>query len=260
MSEFKTLILAREGGRCFVTLNRPEVRNAIDATMGGELMAVFESLAEDRAVRAIVLRGAGGHFCAGGDIKERKAQGEAELRERNERGGRLFQAIDNMPQAVVAVVEGAALGGGLGMACVADVTIVHKDARFGMPETTLGIPPAQIAPYVVRRIGLTQARRLAVTAARFDGVEAQRLGIAHFVADDTAGLEARLDEILGRIEKCGPEAIAATKAIMLEVGTLSADQQIESSARRFAAAVASEEGREGHAAFAERRPPRWASG
>ncbi len=254
----RTLDLRREGIALHVTLDRPEARNAIDETMAGELHAVFDWARQAADVRAVVLRGAGGNFCAGGDIKERKRQSRAELEARNARGGLLFHKINTMPQAVVAVVEGAALGGGFGMACVADVTIVMRDAKFGMPETTLGIPPAQIAPYVVKRVGLAQARRLAVTAARFDGAEAARLGIAHLVCADAAELEATLAQVLRRIARTGPGAVAAIKEIMLKVGTMPDEELIAFSAARFADCVASDEGREGHAAFTEKRKPRWA--
>src|SRR4029079_5328179 len=131
-----------------------------------------------RDVRVMVLRGTGGHFCAGGDIKDMaKARmstlkaGEPDPVGAVKRAfGRAITKVDRAPQAVVAVLEGAVLGGGFGLACVADVAIAHAGANFGLPETSLGLPPAQIAPFLVRRLGLSQARRLAVTGARLSGV------------------------------------------------------------------------------------------
>ncbi|HZD25695.1 MAG TPA: enoyl-CoA hydratase-related protein [Alphaproteobacteria bacterium] len=264
LPDCETLALSRDGGRVHLTFNRPDVRNAMNNRMGEEFNAVLEALERDRTVRAIVLRGAGGHFSAGADIKERRQQAEETappgsdpLAERNARGGRMFLKLNAMPQVVIAAVEGAALGGGFGIACVADVTLVTRDARLGMPETTIGVAPAQIAPFVVKRIGLTQARRLALTGARIDGAEAWRLGIAHDLCDDTAALEARLEEVLQAVERCGPEANAVTKEIMLAVGSMPDEEMVQFSAARFAALNRSAEGLEGQRAFIEKRAPDW---
>src|SRR5690606_32924520 len=134
---------------------------------------------DDRTVRAVVLRGAEGHFCAGGDIKDmanaRASVGKTEADPfftLNREFGRLITAVNQAPQTVIVVAEGAVLGGGFGLACVSDVAIAAASAKFGLPETGLGVIPAQIAPFVVTRIGLTQARRLALLGARFDGAEA----------------------------------------------------------------------------------------
>jgi isohexenylglutaconyl-CoA hydratase len=242
LPDCETLALSRDGGRVHLTFNRPDVRNAMNNRMGEEFNAVLEALERDRTVRAIVLRGAGGHFSAGADIKERRQQAEETappgsdpLAERNARGGRMFLKLNAMPQVVIAAVEGAALGGGFGIACVADVTLVTRDARLGMPETTIGVAPAQIAPFVVKRIGLTQARRLALTGARIDGAEAWRLGIAHDLCDDTA----------------------VTKEIMLAVGSMPDEEMVQFSAARFAALNRSAEGLEGQRAFIEKRAPDW---
>jgi len=260
----ETLLLDRQGGRVFVTFNRPEVRNAINQRMGEEFDAVLDALRQDASVRAVVLRGAGGHFCAGADIKERRREAEDDLppgvdplAERNARGGRMFAKLNGLPQVVIAAVEGAAMGGGFGFACVADVTLITRDARLGMPETSIGVAPAQIAPFVVKRIGLTQARRLALTGARIDGEEAWRLGVAHELCADGAALDARLEQILQAVERCGPRANAVTKEIMLTVGSLSDDDMVAFSAERFAALNRSDEGLEGQRAFEEKRRPNW---
>lgn len=264
LPQCETLLLRRDGGRLYLTFNRPAVRNAINNQMGEEFSAVIDAVAADRSIRAMVMRGAGGHFCSGADIKERRGQaagkapsGVDPLAERNARGGRMFLRLNSLPQVVIAAVEGAAMGGGFGFACVADVTLVTRDARLGMPETSIGVAPAQIAPFVVKRIGLTQARRLALTGARIDGAEAVRLGIGHELCDDAAALEARLEQVLQAVERCGPEANAVTKEIMLAVGTMPDDDMVEFSAARFAALNRSAEGLEGQQAFIHKRPPTW---
>jgi isohexenylglutaconyl-CoA hydratase len=158
---------------------------------------------------------------------------------------------------VVVLVEGAAIGGGLGLACVGDVTLVTADARFRLSETSLGIPPAQIAPFVTERVGLTQARRLMLTGARFKGAEALALGIAHGVATDTADLEAQCETILGHIKACAPGANAVTKGILFESVRRPRAETLDFASRGFAQCMLSPEGLEGVAAFVEKRPASW---
>ncbi|NQD93731.1 enoyl-CoA hydratase/isomerase family protein, partial [Pseudomonas sp. CrR25] len=136
--------------------------------------------------------------------------------------------------------------------------IARQDAQFGLPETSLGVLPAQIAPFVVARIGLTQARRLALTAARFDGAEAARLGLVHFSEGDGEALEQRLAETLGQIRRCAPQANARTKALLLASEQEPLDQLLDDAAEQFAAAVTGAEGVEGTLAFVQKRAPNWA--
>ena len=150
------------------------------------------------------------------------------------------------------------MAGGLGMVCTGDVVAVTRDARFAMTETTLGIPPAQIAPFVVQRLGLSTARRLMLTAARFDGEEAGRLGLADFVVNDGDGLEQIEAEIKSQVMRCAPGAVAVTKEIALATRHLPRQDMLEFSARGFARCMLSEEGREGVASFLEKRKPVWA--
>lgn len=259
---FDTLLLRRDGPTLHVTFNRPEQRNAINGQMSRELARVVDGVVCDKSIRVIVLRGAGGNFCAGGDIKERRAEAENEggaqdpLMERNRRAGLLFRKFERLPQTTIALVEGAAFGGGLGYACLTDITIVARNARLGMPETSIGVAPAQIAPFVVRRIGLTRARQLALTAERFDGAKALEYGLAHYLGEDHQ-MDTLLQDVIAKILRCGPEANAATKRIMLAVGTMPEDELIRHSAEIFAELNRGAEGREGQAAFAEKRKPRW---
>lgn len=257
----ETLLLELDGGVLHVTLDRPDSRNAMSLAMVGELRATLAAVRHDESVRAIVLRGAGGHFCAGGDIKDMagaRTQGVEAYRELNRAFGTLLEEAQNAPQVLVAVLQGAVLGGGFGLACVSDVAIAAQDARFGLPETTLGILPAQIAPFVAKRIGLTQARRLALTAARFDGGEALRLGLVHYCEAGPDALEQRLAEVLGQIRQCAPQANARTKALLLASEREALGPLLDRAAEQFAAAVTGAEGVEGTLAFVQKRKPEWA--
>lgn len=255
----KTVLLEPHNGVLHVTLNRPESRNAMSLEMVTELRAVMADVAGDKAVRALVISGAGGHFSAGGDVKDMaRAGATGGLQALNRAFGSLLQEVEALPQVVIVVLQGAVLGGGLGLVCVSDVAIADHQAQFGLPETSLGLLPAQIAPFVVKRIGLTQARRLALTAARFDGVEALRLGLVHFVEHDSQALAERVDEVLGQVLRCAPGANARTKALVLASGEQALGPLLDQAAEWFAEAVRGEEGIEGTQAFVQKRKPRWA--
>jgi isohexenylglutaconyl-CoA hydratase len=257
----ETLLLNLEAGVLTVSLNRPDSRNAMSLAMVTDLRATLNAVRHDPNVRAIVLRGAGGHFCAGGDIKDmagaRAAGGDA-YRNLNRAFGSLLEEAQGVPQVLIAVLEGAVLGGGFGLACVSDIAICQQDAKFGLPETTLGILPAQIAPFVVKRIGLTQTRRLALTAARFNGSEAERLGLVHFSEVDSQAVDARLQQVLSQVRLCAPGANAQTKALLLASEHEALGALLDRAAEQFAAAVTGPEGVEGTLAFVQKRAPKWA--
>lgn len=245
-------------------LNRPELRNAVSPPMVREILATFAAIADDRSVRVVVLRGAGGTFCAGGDIKSMSVAGEPppgatdELKENNRRFGAMMDTVNAAPQAVIAAVEGYAMGGGFGLACVADITIATADAKFGMTEVTIGVVPAAISPFVVKRIGLTAARRLAVSGARLDATEAAAIGIAHRTVADATALDALVSDSCNQILKCAPGAVAATKRLMLRAaGPTPMPELLDDAAESFAAAVRGPEGREGTRSFVEKRKPSW---
>jgi isohexenylglutaconyl-CoA hydratase len=258
------LILERSGSVLTVWLNRPEAKNSLSTEMVDELHAVLDAAAGDATLRTVIIRGKGGVFCAGGDIKGFKSnlQGgtptEEEVAAGNRTFGDLMIKLNEQPQTVVMLVEGAAIGGGLGLCCVGDVTIVTRDTKFRLSETSLGIPPAQIAPFVTERVGLTQARRLMLTGARFKGEEAVQYGIGHILATDSADLESICTQVLSQIALCAPGANAVTKRIMFEATRRPRAQALDFAARGFASCMLSAEGREGVAAFLEKRKPTWA--
>ncbi len=256
--------LERKGPVLHLWLNRPEVKNALSAQMVREIQATFDAIRDDRSVRVVVIRGAGGTFCAGGDIKNMQAASAPEpgavdeTRAGNRRYGAMLQTIDEAPQATIAVVEGAALGGGIGFASTADITIAKADAQFAMTEVMLGVVPAAISPFVVRRIGLTAARRVAVSGARLDGHAAKAFGFVHEVAETTEMLEALIAATINQILKCAPGAVAETKRLMLRAATaMPMTELLDHAADSFAAAVRSDEGHEGTSAFVDKRKPSW---
>ncbi len=238
----------------------------MNRAMVGELRAALGRAENEEAVRVLVLRGAGGHFCAGGDVSEmaqaRAATKEAEadpIAELSAEFGRIALAFSRTNLPVIAIVEGAVMGGGFGIACTADVVIASTTARFRLPETSLGVVPAQIAPFLVERLGYSEAKRLAVTGARLDAAAAKATGLVHEVVEPDA-LDVCLDRVLGEILASGPEAIAATKALLGRLHSPVADADIQHAAAVFAKAARSDEAMEGMTAFVQKRKPRWARG
>lgn len=263
-----TLLIERFDSVAHVTLNRPDCRNAMSLFMLSELNALFDSIQDDLSMRAVVIRGCNGHFCAGGDIKDmatartRAASANANpaqsFYELNRAFGKLILRANTLPQVLITVLEGAVLGGGFGLACVSDVGIAARTAQFGLPETGLGVIPAQIAPFVVQRVGLTQARRLALLGERFDGTEAVRLGVAHLLAETPGDIEKLLNDVLGKVKRCAPRANRVTKALIHQVGHTELDSLLDQAAQQFADVVLGEEGTEGTLAFVQKRLPTWA--
>lgn len=260
----ETIRVRDEGPVRHVTLDRPDKRNAMSLAMVTELEAVLSALTAD-GVRVVVLRGAGGHFSAGGDVSDmataaaKPVDGVDPIAVMNRRFGTLLQRVDRLPQAVVAVCEGAVMGGGLGLACIADVTIAVDGARFRLPETSLGIPPAQIAPYLVQRLGYSQARRLAVTGETLSAAEAHRLHLAHHHVQPNA-LDATLARVLTAIGRCEPGALATTKALVAEVGSRDLSDTLDRAAAGFAEHARRPQAQQGFAAFLQRTAPPWAFG
>lgn len=257
------LLIDIDDGVLTITINRPHKRNAMNDAVVAGIMQTFDVIADNREIRAVVLRGSEGHFCAGGDIsgmKETSSREEAEKTswEFNRVFGRMCTQVNRAPQVVITCLQGAVLGGGFGLACISDVAIADANAKFGLPETGLGIIPAQIAPFVVMRVGLTKARQLALLGERFGGETARDQGIVHYVTDGPEAMQAQLEDVLGKLKRCAPNATAVTKQLMLDVGSAPLEQLLDRAADDFTAAINSPEGKEGTAAFVEKRLPNWA--
>ncbi|MEK7344430.1 MAG: enoyl-CoA hydratase-related protein [Pseudomonadota bacterium] len=250
----------------WVTLHRPETRNALSPEMVAELAHAFIQAAHDDAVRAVVLRGSAGFFSAGGHVGNFQSRLQATDHtevdpavNRNRAFGHLLQALTALPMPVLAVVEGAAMGGGMGLACCADIVLATEDARFALSETGLGLIPAQIAPFVQARVGRRVALRLGLSGERVSGALAQSLGLVDALAADSDALNALQAQWLNRILACGPQANRALKALLSRdvAGDHSLGAWLDDAAQRFAQCLRGE-GAEGIAAFRERRPAAWA--
>lgn len=246
-----------------VSLARAQVHNAFDASLIADLRATFAAIAreEPTALRVVVLGGDGASFCAGADIAWMRAAMSLDV-EGNEQDAMamadMFETIDTCPVPVIARVQGAALGGGMGLCAVSDLVIAESGAKFGFTETRLGILPAVISPFVVAKIGESHARALFPGGRRFDAVRAQRIGLVHEVVEGDAALDAAIEAAIGDVLAAGPTAARAAKAIVREVRGLSHGSSKWHTARVIARQRVTAEAREGFAAFDEKRRPAWA--
>jgi len=245
-----------------VTLARPDVHNAFDASVIAELAAAFTTLAREApaTLRTVVLAGDGPSFCAGADIAWMRAATRLEV-EGNEQDAmamaEMFETIDTCPVPVIARVHGAALGGGMGLCAVADLVIAESGTRFGFTETRLGILPAVISPFVIAKIGESNARALFPGGRRFDATRAQRIGLVHEIVEGEEALDTAVETAIADLLAAGPTAARAAKSIVREVRGLGHGSTKWHTARVIARQRVSAEAREGFAAFEERRRPEW---
>jgi methylglutaconyl-CoA hydratase len=258
------LRVARDGSIARVTLTRPEVRNAFNAALIGELRTAFEALAAEPpdALRAVVLGGEGRTFCAGADVEWMRGSIGLSV-EDNERDAAamadMFAAIDVCPVPVIARVQGAALGGGMGLCAVADIVLATADATFGFTETKLGIIPAVISPFVLAKIGESAARALFPSGERFGAQRAREISLVHEVLPDERALDERLEAVLGELRSAGATALRAAKALVRDQRGLTRAEARILTVRAIARQRTSPEGQEGLTAFTEKRPPAWGS-
>ena len=255
---YETLLVGTDArGVAVVTLNRPEKRNALSGLMIEELSALAGVLAADDTVRVVVLRGADGHFCAGGDLNWMKAQIDADGATRAREAGKLagmLSAWNRLPKPVIGRVEGSAFGGGVGMACICDVAVAAPGAKFGLTETKLGLIPATIGPYVIARLGEGKARRVFMSSRVFDAAEAVDLGVVARVADD---LDAAIEAEVAPYLICAPGAVAEAKALALQLGGAPGEDEIAASVNALVTRWESAESGEGVAAFFDKRKAAW---
>ena len=263
LPEVKAVKLDLEDEWLTISFNQPEKRNALTEELTNDLKNIIETTKDDLTIRGVTMRGEGGIFCAGGDLKMFKTgfqggeQGKSDVTQASKLTGKFFEMVNSYPKPVIMSVEGAAMAGGLGLMTTGDVVIVTKDCKFSLTETTLGIPPAQIAPFIVARVGLSKARRLMLTAARLNGSDAYEIGLADFLAEDADELKKIENEIKKGVMKCAPKANAVTKEIVLATRYMSKDEMIEFAANGFAECMLSPEGLEGISSFIEKRKPKW---
>jgi len=256
------LIVRREGAVEHVVLNRPGVRNAFNRPLVAELHGWAGRAAADRGVRAAVLTGAGGSFCAGADlawmlatIAQPRHENVAEAREL----ASMFELLDSVPFPLIGRVQGPALGGGTGLVAVCDIVVAAERAVFGFTEVKLGLVPSVIAPYVLAKIGRSAARELFLTGARFDAAKARAIGLVHEVVPE-GDLDAAVSRHVREILSAGPEAVGAAKLLIGDLWPLSKSDALEVTSDTIASRRVSDEGQEGMKAFLEKRRPRWVAG
>lgn len=264
LPETEKIICERDGGWLTIWFNSPENRNALSKQLTTEFIDVLKSVKDDRSIRGVTLRGKDAMFCSGGDLKgffadQSSDDPKAGFRKMNREAGDLFDLVLGLPQVVVAYVQGAAIAGGLGLMCCADIIIVEETAKFSLTETMIGIAPAQIAPIVVARTGLPIARRIMLTGARFTGANTPDYNLSDYVVANEAEYDAVLKDLKKGIYNCAPGAIGLTKEILMATAHLDRDGQKDFAADKFADAITSDEGREGIASFVQKRKPSWAT-
>jgi methylglutaconyl-CoA hydratase len=252
-------ILISPGPVTTVTLNRPDVRNAFDEHVIRELTEWATSVPADGSVRVVILQGAGSVFSAGADVQwmsKMIAYSREENLEDARRAASMLLAIDSIPVPVIGRIHGAALGGGAGLAAVCDVVVAADDAVFGFTEVALGILPAMISPYVVRKIGVSAARELCLSGARFSAARALQIGLVHEVVS-AERLDLAVDRHVQLFRKAAPSAVAATKRLLAQVYGRRPADVMALTVDAIATQRVSPEGQDGLRAFLEKRPPAW---
>lgn len=260
MASHETLDVVRDGPVLHVRLNRTDVRNAFNGRLVEELQLVFREADQDADARVVVLSGNGKSFSAGADLSWMQEQAilEPEANERSaERMARMFLSIARCRKPVIGRVHGHALGGGTGLTAAVDIALCTADCLFGLTEVKLGIVPAVISPFVMQKIGAGRARALFLTGERFDGVEAQRIGLVHKAMADEAALDAEVRRTVGELLSAGPLAVANAKELIRAVGLLSLEEAIPTTSKWIASLRATPEAKEGMGAFLGKRKPGW---
>ncbi|GLQ29202.1 enoyl-CoA hydratase/isomerase family protein [Sulfitobacter pacificus] len=253
----------RQGFVLTITLSDPDRRNALSDAMVAALMDAFDRAAQDTSLRAVVLRANGSAFCAGADLGatierlDGSTKGNAAIKRVNSEAGALFARFAELPLCTFAIVHGPAMGGGFGLAACADVVLATPEARFSLSETTLGLLPGQISPYVAARCGTRTAARLALTAARINGAGAKQVGIVDELCDTMEALEMQLTTMLTGVGRCAREANAETKALFRSLALPVSDDFRHHAASAFLARLEHAEGREGVTAFIAKRRTNW---
>lgn len=261
MADQPVTLKATQAGVATITLNRPEVHNAFNAEVIELLSEIFEDLAGADGVRVVLLDAVGKSFSAGADLNWMKRAGsftEEENREDARALGEMLRRLNRLPKPTVALVQGSAFGGGVGLMAACDMVVAVREAAFSLSEVKLGLIPATIAPYVVAAIGERQARRYFLTGERFDAEAARRIGLVHELVEDGAALVAAGERIVERLFAAAPGALADAKELVAAVAGKPIDGSlIEDTARRIAERRAHDEAREGIDAFLEKRKPDW---
>lgn len=257
--QYRTVLSAKEGKALRLIMNRPQVHNAFNSEMIRELAAAVDAAKQDADVRLVILTGAGESFCAGADLNWMREvirySYEQNLRESRELA-ELIHSIYTLPKPTIARINGAVIGGGTGLFSACDIVIASDRARFGLSEVKIGLVPAAIGPYVIRRIGESAARELFLTGERFDARRALEIGLVNKVVAHEA-LDEKVGEVVHLLLSSGPEAIARCKELLQKVPSMGLEEAKSYTAEMIAGLRVSLEGQEGMAAFLEKRKPNW---
>lgn len=256
---FSTFRLEQKDAVARVTLDRPSVKNAFDDILIRELTEALDTIAKDESVRVMVLTGAGEVFSAGADLNWMKKVSQYTFEQNLEDAlvfAKMLEALYRLPKPTIARVNGACMGGGVGLVSACDVAVSVRHANFALREILLGIAPAAISPYVLRKIGEAQAHDYFLTGRTFDAERARELNLVNEVAD-ISDLDSVTDKWVNRFLKAGPKAIAVTKQLINRVAGSPIEEVQEHTARTIAGLRGSDEGQEGFAAFFEKRRPSW---
>jgi methylglutaconyl-CoA hydratase len=265
MAEFRTIKAFKDQkGVFYVSLNRPSLKNAFNEEMIEELTSVFQVQGAAQDVRAIVLRGEGSCFCAGGDLNWMKKSVDLSFDENlhdTRKLSKMFAILNECPKPVIGRVHGAAIGGGVGLVSICDSVLATEDTQFSLSEVRLGIIPACIGPFVLAKIGASFARSLFITAQRFQAARAKEIGLVHEVLPDLNALDLAVERTIDHLLQAGPQALMVAKRFILELSwpekrNLQNDY-LESISRTLAELRVSPEGQEGLRAFLEKRKPKW---
>src|SRR6266849_1885948 len=258
---YRTLLVEESEGALFVTLDRPEVHNAFNDELIAEAIDLFTNVEAKTSARAVVLRSGGATFCAGADLNWMSRM-VAYTRDENIRDSsnlaKMFALMDECPLPLIGRIQGAAIGGGVGLVAVCDIAIASRDAKFGLSEVKLGILPAVISPYVIGKIGRSHARALFLTGERFDAERALRIGLVHRIVDSAEALDAAIDETIAQLRTSGPEAVLECKKLIAFVAANEPTDSIPYTIEAIANRRVSEEGQQGMQAFLKKEKPPWA--
>ena len=261
--KYLTLKIEKKNRWVHIILNRPEVKNALSEEMTSELLNVLKEIKNDKETKGITLRGSKGAFCAGADLKDfknnfvLKTPSFEEVKNMNINAGILYRELAQIPKIVVALVDGPAHAGGLGMVCCADIVTVTQAAKFSLSETAIGLTPAQISPYLIKRLGIKTASKLMLTGMEFGAKEALHIGLADELVSSEKELDTFKNRIISDTKKVAPRATAATKQIISFSRDATLKELSAFAADKFAECMLGEEAKEGLLAFSEKRKPYW---
>ena len=242
-----------------IWFNRPEKRNSLSKNLIGEISQTIDFIEDNPPIRGVIFRGKGNVFCAGADLKwmqniaSEKNNTRDKAMKMSMKFGEIFTKVSNLSKVTISVVEGACMAGAVGIACATDFLVSTSDAKYSLTETKIGLTPAQIAPYIIKKVGFNNGKKLMLLGEVFSGDKAFLIGMADYVVKEKKDLDYEVMQIIKKVKKCSPNGISVTKNL------LNSNYNIDTrhAAKLFSECIVHEEGREGFASFFEKRKPFW---